>query len=326
MTNDDLLTLLADLFGEQTWPKPLHQLLGLSLVRGGKSVEDAAATVGTSAQRLRDLAAASDPIAFVLGASIDEISDKSTARATRVLGQLLVGRAAETAFEDIYREEMHTEELELRDVRESRTDTDYRLYNGSGRAIYRLNIKFHGARFRRAKELVGLDPDDCFALATYKIHSALRKQDEEALPYLFAIVSLPLTAQAIGQRIPDNVTSAMALIYDAPRASGKRDFEDRLVEQMVSQREPAFAHAVAEIENATWHVLGARRADQLVKEHLYERVFATRIPRFAQVFRSAELDMHFSLSNELIPLRDFLGRIRSEGHPKVATMVERGMI
>ena len=64
---------------------------------------------------------------------------------------------------------MHSEEFELRDLREGRTDTDYRLYNGRGRPIYRVNIKFHGSPFRRAPEMVGLESDDCFALATYKI-------------------------------------------------------------------------------------------------------------------------------------------------------------
>src|SRR6185436_8456222 len=107
--------------------------------------------------------------------------------AVLILGQLILGRAAETAFEESYKSTMETEELELRDVREGGTDTDYRLYNGKGKPVYRLNIKFHGALFRRAPELVGLDPQDCFALATYKIHSALEKQVQDQLPYFFAV-------------------------------------------------------------------------------------------------------------------------------------------
>ncbi len=41
-------------------------------------------------------------------------------------------------------------------------------------------------RSGKAAELVGLDPSDCFALATYKIYQGLQKQEEEVLPYLFA--------------------------------------------------------------------------------------------------------------------------------------------
>ena len=90
-----------------------------------------------------------------------------------MLGGLLLGRCAELAFERIYKTEMESDEFELRDLREGRTDTDYRLYNGRGRPIYRINIKFHGAQFRQAREWVGLEPRDCFALATYKINGAL---------------------------------------------------------------------------------------------------------------------------------------------------------
>jgi hypothetical protein len=39
-------------------------------------------------------------------------------RAGQMLGQLLLGRCAEIAFERIYKSEMHSEEFELRDLRE----------------------------------------------------------------------------------------------------------------------------------------------------------------------------------------------------------------
>lgn len=93
---------------------------------------------------------------------------------------------------------MHSEEFELRDLREGRTDTDYRLHNGRGRPIYRVNIKFHGSQFRRGREMVGLDSSDCFALATYKIHSAIEKQKQEGLPYFFAIVGVPTSRVRVG--------------------------------------------------------------------------------------------------------------------------------
>ena len=40
--------------------------------------------------------------------------------------------------------------------------------------------------------------------------------------------------------------------------------------------------------------------------------------------RSAELDMHFSLSRDLIPLRRFLSTLRESGSTKVTTLLERG--
>lgn len=199
------------------------------------------------------------------------------------------------------------------------------MYNGQGRPIYRINIKFHGARFRRAPELVGLDPHDCFALATYKIYSALQKQEQEGLPYFFAIVGVPeLSGEGIGRIFPSDLVQAVALIHQAPRATGKRDFEDAVVRHVVERRYPVFEETYNQIIKAEWYMLSARKADKLLRELLFERVYALRVRGFAQQFRAAELDMHFSLSRDLVPLRKFLATLRAEGLTKVTTLMERG--
>jgi hypothetical protein len=281
--------------------------------------------VGTNVASLRKVLASKDRISFLLGSAVQSVELAHRQRAVRTLGQLLVGRAAERAFESIYKEEMHTHELELRDLREGRTDTDYRLYNGAGRPVYRINIKFHGSLFRRAPDLVGLDPEDCFALATYKIYWALKKQDDEALPYLFAIVGVrSMTAENIGSEVPSAYTGALAFMYSASTSTGIRNFEDALVDLVVRAELPVFSHVFHEIKNARWYVISARRAHELVKQMLFDRIFALRIRGFAQQFRSAELDMHFSLTGDLTPLKEFLHVLKEEGHPKVVTKIERG--
>lgn len=59
------------------------------------------------------------------------------------------------------------------------------------RRKHQNNIKFHGTLFRESQEYVNLAPADCFALATYKIHGALRRQDQEFSPYVFLVISVP---------------------------------------------------------------------------------------------------------------------------------------
>ncbi|HEX7051084.1 MAG TPA: hypothetical protein VF188_12825 [Longimicrobiales bacterium] len=325
MSAREFVDVLDELYGKDPWPKPLHALHGTLLLDSGMTLHDAARTVGTTAHRLQQLHSADDRLTEILGLNPRDIETRYRNRALATLGQLLVGRGAELAFERIYRDEMHTHELQLHDLRESRTDTDYRLYNGQGRPVYRINIKFHGALFHRAPELVGLDPHDCFALATYKINSALRKQQEEGLPYIFVVVGVrTLSGETVGAKIPSRYVDALAYLYQAPRAQGKRNFEDRVVDRLVSSGAAAFVETYERIREADWYIISARRADRLLREKLYERVFALRIPRFAQQFRSAELDMHFSLADDLIPLRRFLTTLREAGHAKVVTLLERG--
>lgn len=199
------------------------------------------------------------------------------------------------------------------------------MHNGGGRPLYRLNIKFHGSQFKRAPELVGLGATDTFALATYKIKNALDKQDEEHLPYIFAIVGVPhLTGAVVAQRLPEALGEAAAIIAEAPGMTRARDFEDEVVRHLVDANSPVFTETLREIEHAQWYVLSARRAFALLREHLFERVYALRVRGFAQQFRGAELDMHFSLSRDLTPLAEFFRALRDEGQTKVAGLLERG--
>ena len=62
----------------------------------------------------------------------------------------------------------------------------------------------------------------------------------------------------------------------------------------------------------------------LLHELLFERVYALAIPGFTRKFGGAEVDMHFSLSKDLVTLRDFLAVLRQDGQGKVTTMLERG--
>lgn len=327
MTFEKLIDVSLKIFGDKDWPLPLNLARGLHLVDSGKSVGTAAKEVKTTARNLDRLVRSSNRIRDLFDIDFAEIQPGQRERVTLILGQLTLGRCAEIVFEDIYKDEMHSKEFDLKDLRESRSDTDYRLYNGQGRPIYRINIKFHGSRFRRAAELVGLESGDCFALATYKIYSALLKQEQEGLPYFFTVVGVPsLSGKIIGAQIPEEILNLSVLYASSRRPTKKRDYEDTVVRYLISENSDVVQRTLAEIKRADWYMLSARRADNLLRQYLFERVFALRIRGFAQQFRGAELDMHFSLKKDLIPLQQFLKLLRESGQTKVTTLMERGQL
>ena len=86
----------------------------------------------------------------------------------------------------------------------------------------------------------------------------------------------------------------------------------------------AFAATRQRLATAQWYVLGAKKADKLLRELLFERVFALRTRNFSRQFRGAELDMHYSLSRDLTPLETYLDMLRDAGYPRVTTLLERG--
>src|SRR6266849_8401023 len=133
MTNGAFVSLLSEIFGANPWPKPLHLLQAAIEVDRGEDVTAAARAAGTARSRLEAVVRSRRRVEHVLGADLTGIEERHQRKITQVLGQLLLGRCAEIAFEEIYRTEMHAHELELRDVREGRTTTDYRLFNGHQR-------------------------------------------------------------------------------------------------------------------------------------------------------------------------------------------------
>jgi hypothetical protein len=233
---EDLSRVLKLVFLDERPPKSLNLVEAVALVReGSHSIREAARLTGTTPRVLQALVDSSSPLVEILGG---DIPLPTSARASRVrsnLGQLVIGNLAERVFEDLYRASVNTAELQLRDGRQGRGDTDYLVFNGSGRQVFRINIKFHGSQFRKAKELVGLNPEDCFALATYKIHAALRKQDVEHLPYIFVIVGVPqLTGSIVGESIPDDLAHLTLLAHESPKVTGKRQIEDRVVARLTA--------------------------------------------------------------------------------------------
>lgn len=329
---DDLLSLIDRLYPEDP-PPPFLLLRGVQRVRGGGDAGSLARGARTTRKRLETLAAAADPLEALFGSGLAAASEAEAMRRPQgMIGQLLLGELAERAFEKIYKETMGTDELVLEDAREARNETDYRVLNGQRRPVFRINIKFYGTLFRKARELVGLEPEDCFALATYKIHQGLLKHDQERLPYVFVIVGVPgLTVAGVGAAAPEDLAHLISLVHAAKGVPGKRAIEERVVASLVdSDQQGAFATHLAgfrkQIEAADWYALSARRANRLLREKLFDRVYAVRVRAFARNYRNAELDMHFSLAQDLTPLRVFLANARERGLHGLAVDLERGEI
>src|SRR5690606_2537690 len=99
---DQLVRLLTDLYGGDSWPKPLHLLRGVVLVEQGQSRKDAARAVGTTEVNSARVLASKDRVKAIVGENTSPRSDAELERRRGVLGQLALGRAAEIAFEEIY--------------------------------------------------------------------------------------------------------------------------------------------------------------------------------------------------------------------------------
>ncbi|MEF3365888.1 hypothetical protein V3H18_05000 [Methylocystis sp. 9N] len=295
MDAEEIAQKLAKIFGTKSWPAPYKKQTG-------------------------DIGLLTNKITSV---TIDE---RDIQRAKLILGSLLIGGAAEQAFEKIYAAEMQTSEVELTDDRESRSDADYILLNGSKRQLYRLNIKLHGSLFRSAREQVGLDPEDCFPLATYKIFSALQKQDKYHLPFLFVVVTAPgVGAEAIGSSLDVRLIKSLAIAKHLFNAR-KRETEEDIVRYAILSSPELLKSIESKLSTSGWYVFSARRAANLMEKNLFTRVFALRQRNFNRAFKNAEIDMHLSFSQDMMTLKEFLQKTKAHSLAVVGSLIERGTI
>lgn len=325
---DDLLAIVGAVYQKRPLPRAFALLRAARDFQEGGDPAAYITDLKTTRRHLDSIAKSGDPLLTLFKTTLTAAADEQLLRKRRKgLGQLLLAGLAERAFERLYHSVLGAEELQLEDQRSRYTETDYRVLNGSRRPVFRLNIKFHGTLFENARQMVNLEPADCFALATYKVWQGMQKQQTEVLPYVFAIVSVPgLSAESVGAIVPDNLVHLATFAYAASSA-GKRDAEDAIVDHLIQHEQPAdvaervntFARS---IEGAAWRVISARKADKLLRELLFDRVYAVRQRSFAQT----QVNMHFSLSQDLTALEDFLRLWRERGPQGLASMLERGVV
>ena len=140
-----------------------------------------------------------------------------------------------------------------------------------------------------------------------------------------------LTRASVGAAVPENLVHLVSLLHAAKGVPGKRAIEERVVATLIDseQSEPFRTELTRfreEIEAADWYALSARRADRLLRDKLFDRVYAVRVRAFARNYRNAELDMHFSLTQDLTPLKVFLANAKERGLQGLSVDLERGVI
>jgi hypothetical protein len=317
-----LAGLLAGIFGSQVVrDRDVRLVFAVKRVLDGEPADLVSAQLRIARRSLEPLAervASGGLAAFVPFA---ERTTPDELRRRRIgIAQMLLGTLAERRFEEISDDVTGRGVLCVEDHRPSRSDTDYRLLNGNGNPICRLNIKFHGTVFRDAPRYVGLEPHDCFALATYKINNALKRQEEDRLPYVFLVLSvLDLNIAAVAHLVPDDYVWALAVL------NGKRVVEEEIVERLRSGEHRArFEPVFARMPDGVFRVISAAKAYKLLKDKLFERVHALTLKNFTRRFRNAEVDMHLSLSDELTPVRTFLELLVKESPQKFAVRLYIG--
>lgn len=254
-------------------------------------------------------------------------------RHLQLFSNLLVAQLGEEIFEPLVAQPVREMGYEVLDRRTEHAEQDFDIRDPQGAMAISVNVKVHSSQFRNAPDVVKLAADDCFALALYKILSAFKQTRETQVPFLFLVSIRWGIVEEVIARVPPDLGEIVELVFRA-RAQGKRRAEDRLVQHAVGRLHETgiWDELIAMLTSEGDHrVLSARKALDLFMDRFDPRCPALSIREFGRAFGgqrgvAAEINMHFSISEEMVPLDRMLSNLEREGLPWFRQRVERGMI
>jgi hypothetical protein len=180
-----------------------------------------------------------------------------------------------------------------------------------------INVKNAGTRFERARQLVGLEPDDCIPIPAYKAHAAV-----ETHPNLLYVVSADYDLVGkLGELLPKVLTNHERLVWDLLNRCGGahlRNGEDSFIFQTVRK----YWDTIRPVAAANpFFVISARKALRIL------HIKPQRTPgiglRAWGTGASAEVNVHVSINEEMTPWTNVRDRIVAHGVEDIVRAVNR---
>ncbi len=180
-----------------------------------------------------------------------------------------------------------------------------------------INVKNAGTRFERAKQLVGLESDDCIPIPVYKAYDAIEKE-----PNL-------LYAVAVDYGLVDSINTHLISLFDENEAivwrilndySGTRirDAEDKFVYGITTRHWDSIREGFADPE---FRLISARKSIRILQKQ------PKRTPgiglRAWGTGANAEVKVHISIAEETKPWREVFDRIAKNGLGDIIEAINR---
>lgn len=206
--------------------------------------------------------------------------------------------------------------LSRRDERETgHSLVDFTILNGE--CSLPINVKTASTAFEKARDLVGLEPDDCIPIPVYKASGAL-----ETLPSLLYVVSVDFTlVPTLNRLLPELFSSDERIVWDLlNRYEGARlrTAEDAFVFTMVRRHWEQIRET---IQDKPFHAVSARKSIRVL--HTKPKRTPGIGLRAWGTGASAEVNVHLSIREDTTPWNDVATRIAARGLADVIAAINR---
>jgi hypothetical protein len=239
-----------------------------------------------------------------LGSPLDTVERR--ARVNDAFQNLVVGTIAERVFRDRHLSELEDHGFAVLDLHESGENRDYALQRDG--LELPVNVKVASSLYRKAKEHVTLDPEDCIPVGSYKALGAARTHP--SLVYVFLV---DFTMRQRVDAFMDRVEGSLAILWELLSwYGGKRAkvAQDQYVDALFSRHGPELLALAPPV--TSFRVVSAQRVLAILREDP-RRVPGLGIKKAGQGVFNAELNVHVSVARETVPWTEVAMVLRREG-------------
>ena len=229
---------------------------------------------------------------------------------------LVVGTIAERVFRNSHLADLEAAGFIVCDLHERGENRDYAVQRDG--LELPINVKVASTMFRNARQTVGLDPQDCIPISTYKAIGA-----SERVPDLVYIDLVDFTLRekvdAFMHALQGSLALAWALLswYGGP---GLKHAQDEYVATLFDQHGDALVKLAPGV--TSYRVISAQRVLAIMRANP-RRVPGLGVPAAGTGTFNAEVNVHVSVEQETVPWDDVAETLRRQGIQAVLDQIRQ---
>jgi hypothetical protein len=229
---------------------------------------------------------------------------------------LVVGTIAERVFRERYLAPLEAKGFTVVDYHEKGENRDYALQRDGGELP--INVKVASTKFREAKAVVGLDPDDCIPISAYKAIGA-----SERVPELVYVDLVDFTLREKVDAFIDALQGPLAIgwhLLSWYRGKGAIQAQDRFLNTLFNRHAPELL-ALAPGASA-YRVISAQKVLTIMRRNPH-RVPGLGVKGAGTGVIVGEVNVHMSVRDETRAWDDVAKELLSTGIGPVLKQIRR---
>ncbi len=227
---------------------------------------------------------------------------------------LIVGRIAEVVFREEHLQPLEEAGFSIDDLHERGENRDFAVRKDG--LELPINVKTASTIFRKAKEIVGLEPSDCVPIPAYKAVAV-----SERVPDLVYVDLVDFSFRQRVDEFTDSLGGSGGLLWKVLAwygGKGVRKAQDGYVSKLFDLHEEKLVSLAP--KSSSWRVISAQRVLAIMRD-MPRRCPGLGVRAAGTGGFNAEVNIHVSVNDETVSWQDVSEALQRSGIQAVLDMI-----